>query len=202
MVSTRILAFVISLVIGIVFAFLLFGNGCFGQQPEPTIEFSVIEDEGENVVGGPISDAFERRMAKQQQDALDKQEQAFAGFFDRFREEQSKREIEQQRDRERRRKEELAEQERQREEDKKEREAFAKRFTPFLNFFERINAAAGEGTDAIWNLGKLALLGLVVGVVVLKAAELLLTLTFKMVGSMFGKVWASFSDALSNIVGA
>ena len=166
--------------------------GCLGR----------CEAQDANAAGGPVSDAFARRLVKQQQDALEKQEQAFTGFFDRFREDQSKREIEQQRDRERRRQEELAERKRQREEDQKAREALARRFTPVLDFFERINAAAGEGTGAIWNLGKLALLGLVVGVVVLKAAELLLTLTFKMVGSMFGKVLAAVSDALDKTVGA
>ena len=151
---------------------------------------------------GPVRDAIERRLAKQQTEALEKQEQAFVGFLDRFRDEQSKREIEQQRDRERRRKEELAERKRQREEDQEEREAFTRRFTPFLNFFERINAATGEGTDAIWNLGKLALLALIVGVVVLKAAELLLTLTFKMIGNVFGKVLGAISEALDKTVGA
>ena len=166
--------------------------GCLGR----------CEAQDANAAGGPVSDAFARRLVKQQQDALEKQEQAFTGFFDRFREDESKREIEQQRDRERRRQEELAERKRQREEDQRAREAFTRRFTPVLDFFKRINAAAGEGTDAIWNLGKLALLALIVGVVVLRAADLLLTLTFKMIAGAFEKVWGAFSDALSNIVGA
>ena len=179
----------------LIFACLVAGvlvAGCLGR----------CEAQDANALGGPVRDAFERRLAKQQTEALQKQEQAFSGFFDRFTKDQSRREIEQQRDRERRRKEELAERKRQREEDQEEREAFTRRFAPVLNFFERINEAAGEGTDAIWSLGKLALFALIVGVVVLKAAELLLTLTFKMIGNIFGKVLGAVSDALDKTVGA
>ena len=75
MITARKILFILWIMLGIALAMAALTTDCCGQD---TFE-------------GPIRDAFERRLAKQQTEALQKQEQAFGGFLDRFREEQSKR---------------------------------------------------------------------------------------------------------------